>query len=253
MKAAAVAAQRGHRVTLCEKSRQLGGQVLLAQALPGRAEFGVLVDNLRCEMELAGVEVCLNTNVDMTLVEQTSPDAVIIATGATPFQSDAKIDVDTHVVEAWQVLKGEANPGNSVVIADWRCDWIGVGLAEKLAQEGCRVRLAVDGTHAGQNLQIYLRDIWAGKLNALEVEIIPYARLFGTDRNTAYFHHTANGDPIVCEDIDTLVLSQGHQSVTALEDRLKGSGVEIHLVGDCLSPRTAEEAIYEGLMMAREI
>ena len=253
MKAAAVAAQRGHRVTLCEKSRQLGGQVLLAQALPGRAEFGVLVDNLRCEMELAGVEVCLNTNVDMTLVEQTSPDAVIIATGATPFQSDAKIDVDTHVVEAWQVLKGEASPGNSVVIADWRCDWIGVGLAEKLAQEGCRVRLAVDGTHAGQNLQIYLRDIWAGKLNALEVEIIPYARLFGTDRNTAYFHHTANGDPIVCEDIDTLVLSQGHQSVTALEDRLKGSGVEIHLVGDCLSPRTAEEAIYEGLMIAREI
>jgi len=253
MKAAAVAAQRGHRVTLCEKSRQLGGQVLLAQALPGRAEFGVLVDNLRCEMELAGVEVCLNTNVDMTLVEQTSPDAVIIATGATPFQSDAKIDVDTHVVEAWQVLKGEANPGNSVVIADWRCDWIGVGLAEKLAQEGCSVRLAVDGTHAGQNLQIYLRDTWAGKLNALDVEIIPYARLFGTDRNTAYFHHTANGDPIVCEDIDTLVLSQGHQSVTALEDRLKGSGVEIHLVGDCLSPRTAEEAIYEGLMIAREI
>ena len=204
-------------------------------------------------MVLAGVEVCLNTNVDMTLVEQSSPDAVIIATGATPFQSDAKIDVDTHVVEAWQVLKGEASPGNSVVIADWRCDWIGVGLAEKLAQEGCRVRLAVDGTHAGQNLQIYLRDTWAGKLNALEVEIIPYARLFGTDRNTVYFHHTANGDPIVCEDIDTLVLSQGHQSVTALEDRLKGSGVEMHMVGDCLSPRTAEEAIYEGLMIAREI
>ena len=111
----------------------------------------------------------------------------------------------------------------------------------------------MDGTHAGQNLQIYLRDTWAGKLNALEVEIIPYARLFGTDQNTVYFHHTANGDPIVCEDIDTLVLSQGHQSVTALEDRLKGSGVEMHMVGDCLSPRTAEEAIYEGLMIAREI
>ena len=41
--------------------------------------------------------------------------------------------------------------------------------------------------------------------------------------------------------------------MTALEDRLKGSGVEMHMVGDCLSPRTAEEAIYEGLMIAREI
>ena len=253
MKAAAVAAQRGHRVILCEKSGQLGGQVLLAQTLPGRAEFGVLVDNLRREMDLTGVEVRLNTHVDIALVEQSFPDTVIIATGAIPFQSDATIGVDTHVVEAWQLLKGEADPGSSVVIADWRCDWIGVGLAEKLAQEGCSVRLAVDGTHAGQNLQIYLRDTWAGKLHALEVEIIPYARLFGTDGDTVYFHHTASGDPIVCEEVDTLVLSQGHQSVTTLEDQLQGSGVEIHMVGDCLSPRTAEEAIYEGLMIAREI
>ena len=253
MKAAAVAAERGHRVILCEKSGQLGGQVLLAQTLPGRAEFGVLVDNLKREMELAGVEVRLNTVVDAAVVEKKKPDTVIIATGATPFNSDAEITDDTHAVEAWQVLRGEANPGSSVVIADWRCDWIGVGLAEKLAQEGCRVRLAVDGTNAGQNLQIYLRDTWAGKLHTLGVEVIPYARLFGADGDTAYFHHTASGDPIVCEDMDTLVLAQGHQPVTALEDALRDRDIDIHMVGDCLSPRTAEEAIYEGLMVAREI
>ncbi|HHJ4328515.1 TPA: FAD-dependent oxidoreductase, partial [Klebsiella pneumoniae] len=40
MKAAAVAAQRGHQVILCEASAQLGGQVNLAQLLPRRAEFG---------------------------------------------------------------------------------------------------------------------------------------------------------------------------------------------------------------------
>ncbi len=253
MKAAAVAAQRGHRVTLCERSGQLGGQVLLAQTLPGRAEFGVLVDNLQREMKLAGVEVRLNTDVDLAWVKQESPDVVIIATGATPFQPDANIGTDTHVIEAWEILKDEASPGHSVVIADWRCDWIGVGLAEKLAQQGCRVRLAVDGTHAGQNLQIYLRDNWAGKLNALEVEIIPYARLFGADGDAVYFHHTASGDPIVCENVDTLVLSQGHQSVITLEGPLRDSGIAIHMVGDCLSPRTAEEAIYEGLMTARRI
>ena len=253
MKAAAVAAERGHRVILCEKTSQLGGQVLLAQTLPGRAEFGVLVDNLRREMELVGVEVRLNTGVDAQLVKQEQPDVVLIATGAEPFLNHAEISDDTHAVEAWQVLKGEANPGSSVVIADWRCDWTGLGLAEKLAQEGCHVRLAVDGTHAGQGLQMYMRDAWAGRLHTLGVEIIPYARLFGADGDTAYFHHTASGDPIVCENMDTLVLSQGHQPVTTLEDQLQGCGVEIHLIGDCLSPRTAEEAIYEGLMIARDI
>jgi pyruvate/2-oxoglutarate dehydrogenase complex dihydrolipoamide dehydrogenase (E3) component len=157
------------------------------------------------------------------------------------------------VVEAWQVLQGEANTGNSVVVADWRCDWIGVGLAEKLARDGCHVRLAVGGTHAGQNLQMYIRDIWAGKLHRLGVEVIPYARLYGADGDTAYFHHMAGGGPIICEGMDTLVLAQGHQPVVALEDSLRGRGLEIHLVGDCLSPRTAEEAVYEGMMVAREV
>ncbi len=253
MKAAAVAAERGHKVTLCEKSGQLGGQVLLAQSLPGRAEFGGLVDNLRRELDLAGVEIRLNTAVDAAFVGREKPDAVIIATGAVPYENDAEIGDDTHAVEAWQVLKGEANPGSSVVIADWRCDWIGVGLAEMLAAEGCHVRLAVDGTHAGQNLQMYMRDAWAGRLHKLGVEVIPYARLFGADGDTAYFHHTASNEPIVCDNMDTLVMSQGHQPVATLEDELREAGVEVHLVGDCLSPRTAEEAIYEGLMVAREV
>jgi hypothetical protein len=57
----------------------------------------------------------------------------------------------------------------------------------------------------------------------------------------------------ICEGMDTLVLAQGHQPATELEESLRGRGLEIHLVGDCLSPRTAEEAIYEGLLVAREV
>ncbi|MBW2541635.1 MAG: FAD-dependent oxidoreductase [Deltaproteobacteria bacterium] len=253
MKAAAVAAERGHRVVLCEKSRRLGGQVLLAQTLPGREEFGGCVDNLKREMELAGVEVRLNTSVDTALIDEEKPDAIIIATGATPFACDAVIADDTHAVEAWQVLRGEVEIGNSVVIADWRGDWIGMGLAEKLARDGCRVRLAVSGIHAGQNLQMYIRDTGVARLHRLGVEIIPYARLYGADGDTAYFHHMAGSDPIVCEGMDTLVLSQGHQPEIALEQSLRGSDLEIHLVGDCLSPRSAEEAVYEGLMAARKV
>ena len=53
MKAAAVAAERGHDVTLYEASERLGGQALLAQMLPGRAEFGGIVTNL-CARDGAG-------------------------------------------------------------------------------------------------------------------------------------------------------------------------------------------------------
>jgi pyruvate/2-oxoglutarate dehydrogenase complex dihydrolipoamide dehydrogenase (E3) component len=221
--------------------------------LPGRSEFGVIVDNLRQEMRMSGVEVRLNTAVDRALVEVESADAVIIATGATPYYPDLEISEETPVVDAWQILKEEVKPGVSVVIADWRCDWVGLGLAEKLALEGSHVRLCVDGEMAGQNLQKYLRWHWAGKLHKLGVEVTPYARLFGADEGTVYFQHTTSGEAIVCENMDTLVLVQGHQPVVSLEEDLAAGDVEVHLAGDCLSPRSAEEAVYEGLMVARGI
>ena len=257
MKAAAVAAERGHSVSLCEASPRLGGQALLAQLLPNRSEFGGIVDNLRHEMVLAGVQIRVNTPVDRALIEQEQPDAVIIATGATPFhpenETGMEISDDVHLVDAWQILRGEVNPGSRVVVADWRCDWVGLGVAEKLALEGCSVRLCIDGEMLGQNLQLYVRTHWAGVMHKLGVQLIPYARLYGADGDTVYFHHNASGEAIICEGVDTLVIAQGHKQNTTLEEEIRDLGIETHLIGDCLSPRSAEEAVYEGLIAAREV
>jgi len=247
MKAAAVLAERGHRVTLYEAKGQLGGQALLAQLLPGRAEFGGIVTNLAREIELAGVQVVKNRMVDAAFVQQQKPDAIVIATGAAPRRPPFDGQDEMHVVDAWQVLKGEANVGHSVVVADWRCDWIGLGLAEKLARDGCRVRLCVDGLVAGQRLPWYVRDSWNGILHKLGVEIIPYARLFGADADSVYFQHATSGEPIVVNDVNTLVLSQGHDRVAPLEAELADYPGEVRVIGDALTPRTAEEAVLEGL------
>ena len=247
MKAAAVLAERGHRVTLYEAKGQLGGQALLAQLLPGRAEFGGIVTNLAREIELAGVQVVKNRTVDAALVAQQKPGAVVIATGAAPRRPQFDGQDEMHVVDAWQVLKGEANVGHSVVVADWRCDWIGLGLAEKLARAGCRVRLCVDGLVAGQRLPWYVRDSWNGILHKLGVEIIPYARLFGVDADSVYCQHATSGEPIVLSEVNTLVLSQGHERVATLETELADFAGEVRVIGDALTPRTAEEAVLEGL------
>ncbi|MOA17450.1 hypothetical protein D3C78_1377110 [compost metagenome] len=49
------------------------------------------------------------------------------------------------------------------------------------------------------------------------------------------------------EGIDTLVLCLGHAPHDELAGSLRELVAEVHLVGDCLTPRTAEEAVYEGL------
>ncbi|AMO79101.1 putative N-methylproline demethylase [Pseudomonas citronellolis] len=249
MKAAAVAAQRGHEVILCEAGAQLGGQVNLAQLLPRRAEFGGASTNLQREMQLAGVEVRRNTRVDRALVEAEKPDLVIVATGAKPYWPPFERGGELQVVDAWQVLRGEVQVGRSVLVTDWRCDWIAPGIAEQLVRAGHQVRLAVNGTHAGENLPLYVRDHLAGELHRLGIEISPYARLYGCDDSSVYLQHSASGEPMIFEGIDTLVLCQGHQPVDDLAAELEGL-VEFRRIGDCLAPRTAEEAIYEGLKAA---
>ncbi len=245
LKAALVAAERGHKVSLHEAGAKLGGQANLAAMLPDRSEFGGLVTNLQTELATSSVEIVLNSTVDLDLVRKTAPDETVVATGSTAYWPELAGEDDAHTLDARQVLSG-ANVGSSVLVADWRCDWVGIGIAEKLAREGHYVRLAVNGLHPGQELQPYLRDTLAAKLHKTGVEIIPYARVMGLDSETAYLTHIASGEHIILEGVDTTVLAYGGKAERTLELELRNAGIAHHLIGDCLSPRTAEEAVLEG-------
>ncbi|MCS5517556.1 FAD-dependent oxidoreductase [Pseudomonas qingdaonensis] len=252
MKAAAVAAARGHQVTLYEAAAQLGGQVLLAQLLPRRSEFGGASTNLQREMQLAGVEVVRNTRVDRALVARERPDAVIVATGAAPYWPAFERGGELQVVDAWQVLREQVQVGRSVMVMDWRCDWIGPGIAERLTRAGHQVQLAVNGTHCGESLPLYVRDQMAGELHKLGIPITPYARLYGCDDSSVYLQHTASGEAMIFEGIDSLVLCHGHHPVDTLAGEIQDLAA-VHRIGDCLAARTAEEAIYEGLKVAASL
>jgi hypothetical protein len=253
MKAAIIAAERGHRVSLHEGQKRLGGQALLAQLLPGRAEFGGLVTNLLHEMAAAGVEVHLGVRVDRAMIVRESPDVVVMATGAIPYRPDFASEGALQIADAWQILSESVEPGHSVVVVDWRADWIGIGIAERLAQSGRRVRLAVSGIAVGESLPFYVRDASVASLHKLGVSVLPYMRLYGSDSDTVYLQHVTSGEAVVIDSVDTLVLCTGHQSVTDLADSLDDLSLDVRIIGDAASPRTAEEAVFEGLRVATEI
>ena len=248
MKAATVAASRGHRVKLIEASSMLGGQINLAERLPGRSEFGGITTNLANKLQRQNVEITLNTEVSADFVMQEAPEVVILATGGKSFEPLIDGRENAHVVTAWQILEGKANVGSRVAIADWRCDWVGLGLAELLARQGCHVRLACNGMVPGQTVNQYVRDNWLGKLHKLNVQTFTHLRLHGIDSEDAYFQHTLSGEPVILNDVDTLVTAFGAGSVNTLEKELKNNfNSNLHVIGDALSPRTVEEAILDGL------
>ena len=257
IKAATIAAKRGHHVTLLERNNGLGGQVNMAMKLPGRSDFGGMISNLKREMRQQGVEVKINSHVDLELIRsmhrESSIDDVIIATGAFPYRPPIDgIDQD-NVYSAWQVIDAKVNIGQRVVITDWKADWIGIGLAEMLATAGSEVILCVNAAMAGETLQIYTRNHYLGRIRKLGVTIHTHLRLFGIDDDTVYFQDVLTDEPVVMEQIDSLVLSLGHHSNNTLEKSLLAEDIDFHVIGDSLAPRTAEEAVYEGLVIGCRI
>jgi NADPH-dependent 2,4-dienoyl-CoA reductase/sulfur reductase-like enzyme len=253
LKAAAVAAARGHRVTLYEAGRRIGGQVLLAEMLPGRAEFGGVITNLAGEAERAGVRIVTGTTVDADVVRREAPDVLVVATGARPRRPPLEVSDGAAVLDAWEVLRGAPVPEGRVVVADWGCDWVGLGLAELLARAGHPVTLASTSYTAGLRLQQYVRDAMLAAVTRARVVLLPLTRLFGYDGTAVFLQHVLTGDAVVVEDVAALVLAQGHEPVDDLLAPIEGFGGELRAVGDCLAPRTVEEAVLEGLRVGAAI
>ena len=102
-------------------------------------------------------------------------------------------------------------------------------------------------------MQNYIRDQWIAELTRLGVEMTAYARLYGVDADSAYFMQTTSGEPIEFARVDTVVIAHGHEREAGLEETLADYSGEVHLIGDCLSPRTVEEAVAEALGVASAI
>lgn len=80
MQAAVLIAQRGHNVSLYEKSNELGGQWNIAAAVPGKECFADFTNILKRSLDKANVQVALGANVTKEQVLAMKPDAVVVAT-----------------------------------------------------------------------------------------------------------------------------------------------------------------------------
>ncbi|POX55134.1 oxidoreductase [Streptomyces sp. Ru71] len=251
LKAAAVAAARGHEVELHEAERRVGGQVLLAQLLPGRAEFGGAITNLEGEARRAGARILVGSRIDGAALAAAAPDAVVLATGARPRRPRLELIDDPVVLDAWSVIRGGEVPRGRIVVADWRGDWIGLGVALQLASLGRKVTLCVTGFAAGEHLQQYVRAAMLAQAARARIEIVPNVRLYGADSDTVYLQHTLTEEPVLLEGVAGTVLAQGHAPVDDLDPT--ALGIPAHRVfsaGDRVTPRTVEEAVLEGLTVA---
>jgi len=156
MNAAITLADRGHKVSLYEKSSRLGGQLFLAAAPPGRNEFAEFARNLATQVHIRNIDLHLNTTVDKECIKGEKPDHIILATGAFPmipsipgvetsYVEQAYIPGNdglchlmlvesSRVVQSWDVLQNKVYTGENVVVVGGGA--VGVETALFLAEKG---------------------------------------------------------------------------------------------------------------------
>jgi len=251
MQAAAILAERGHRVTLYEKEDRLGGNVLIASLPPGKKEILSLIRHLNRRLERSGARVCLRTQADGGLIKAERPDAVVICAGAKPKRWTVPGMESAKVATAEEVLRGSVSleeRGQAVVLGG---GLVGCETALFLARKGWRVTvlemLEDIGMDVGPIIKFYLRR----ELEAAGVQVVVRNSVCEFSAGKAVCQ--LPGGDFRSYEMDLAVLAVGYEADRKLFDEVRSLVRETFIVGDALSPRRILEAMRESFDIAQVI
>ncbi|MFV9502950.1 MAG: mycofactocin system FadH/OYE family oxidoreductase 2 [Oscillochloridaceae bacterium umkhey_bin13] len=254
LKAATVAAQRGHQVTVLERADQPGGQVNTAIKVTNRAEFGDLVRNLLHEVSGLGIEVRTGVTATPELILAERPDAVVIATGSQPNRQAFPGADSPGVYDVADVLEGRAQIGQRVLLVDTLGFHEATSTAEFLAEQGCRVEVITQTLYVGQDLGITLDlEHWYRRARKLGIRTTPDYTVLWIEPGQVNAIHNYSGQQRAFGQLDTIVLAVPRRADASLYRALKGQVRLLHRIGDAVAPRRAHAAIIEGERIGRLI
>lgn len=264
------AARRGHRVTLFDSARELGGQLNMAKKVPGKAEFNEMLRYFRVALERADVTVLLGTTAtadDLANSVKTGEfDEVVLATGVVPRDPGIQGQDHRKVVTYIDVLgQGAGGRGGAIgeKVAIIGAGGIGFDVAEYLvgstqetldpnafmAAWGVDTTLAAPGGLKAPSKHVPKRSVhmfqrrteslgknlgkstgWILKAKLRKAQVTQTAGASYDRIDDQGLHITVNGERRVI-DADTIVLCAGQVPSRALYDGLAARGVQAHLIG----------------------
>ncbi|MGG3797222.1 NADPH-dependent 2,4-dienoyl-CoA reductase [Pseudomonas paraversuta] len=289
LSAATVAAERGHQVTLFDSASEIGGQFNVAKRVPGKEEFFETLRYFGRKLQTTGVEVCLNTRVDVAQLLAGGFDEIILATGIAP-RTPAIPGIDNPKVLSYLDVILQRKPvGARVAVIG--AGGIGFDVSEFLVQQG--VATSLDREAFWKEWGIDTRLEARGGVAGIKPEVhAPARQVFllqrkaskvgdGLGKTTGWIHRTGlknkqvqmlnsveylsidndglhirigEGEPQVLP-VDNIVICAGQDPLRELQDGLIAAGQNVHLIGgaDVAAELDAKRAINQGSRLAAQL
>jgi len=243
-----IAASRGHRVTLLEKSGKLGGQVVPGCVPPAKQELAKAIRYYATMCKKYGVDIRLETEADAETIAATNPDEVVLATGGSPIQPRIENE-GIPVVQATDILRGKALAGNRVLIVGGGL--VGVETAEYLLTQNRQATIVemLDTVAGGMHPSVQFFLFQNLQKGGVEIHKNTKVERFTKDGAVC----SAPAGEVAFSGYDMVVLAMGVKSHNPLEEALKGKVPSLHVIGDAVRPRKIIEAVEEGARLALRI
>jgi len=249
LECAYTAAQRGHEVHVYDKRDTLGGTLLEASKAPyGDNELFTCIDYQKVMCERAGVNFHLGAEVTEALIQDELPDSVVLATGPVYAKLDVPGAEGLKTVNVLEVLRGDAEIGEKVLV--WGTRKPGIGVALHLAKQGKKATLVGKEKSAGFDINpsfkwrymIYLRQNGVKAYNDVVIEEI---------QGKEAILRTYDGYRFPVK-FDTLVVAERGANED-LKSVVQGEGIELFVIGDALVPRNLSSAVHDGFRIGIRI
>jgi NADPH-dependent 2,4-dienoyl-CoA reductase/sulfur reductase-like enzyme len=232
MKAALVAAERGHKVTLYEKEAALGGLQRYTEHSDWVWTYKIYKDYLISMLKKRGIEVKLNTNAVPAAIKAAGYDTVLVAVGAEVTKSKLAGGNAGNVFDIMSCYSRKNELGQDVVVVG--AGKLGVEAALSMALDGRKVTVL-----SANDEMIEPPDI--GPHSAT-----PQTKLYRTLPNYKFFLNTTvtdiTGGKVTFKDkngamqsvqADSIVLWDGLKPRADEAASFTGSAPEVLVLGDC--------------------
>jgi 2,4-dienoyl-CoA reductase-like NADH-dependent reductase (Old Yellow Enzyme family)/thioredoxin reductase len=249
MKAAEIAARRGHQVTLYEEKERLGGQFLLAAIPPKKQVLKEFVIYLTNQLGKLPVRIVLGKPFDPAQLKKTRPDVAIIATGAKPFFPAIEGIQESQAISVEEALSDPSPLGKKILIVGG--GGIGAEVADYLSENEKEVTLVEMREGIALDLVGHLQHFLNKRLREKGVQILTSTKAIRFEKEGLWVEGPQGRKRL--GGFDSIVIALGSIPNDELVKFLKGKVPEVYVVGDASKPREVMEAVLEGEEVALKI